>query len=256
MNSARPTCLAVALVAAFFLSCSVHLTAADTPSDGAAINTLADSEKAAGWKLLFDGKSTDGWHNYRKHDIGPGWQVVDGTLACVDTKRSGGDLVTDEKFDNFELVLEYNISKGGNSGVMFHVTDEGPTTWATGPEVQLFDNQQTGSHEEQLSGWLYQLYKPPVDPATGKPRDSTHPAGEWNDVRIIIAPEKCEVYMNGDKYYEFVLGSDDWNQRVAKSKFASMPGFGKAASGRIALQGDHGAVSFRNIKIRPIAAER
>ncbi len=202
-------------------------------------NTLTPEEKAAGWRLLFDGKTTDGWRNYRKDSISPNWKVVDGALTRV---GGAGDIITKDQFEAFELVLEYKISKGGNSGVMFHVTEEENTPWMTGPEIQIQDNKD--GHDPQKAGWLYQLYKPEID--------ATNPAGEWNQLRIIISPAKSEVYMNGKKYYEFVKGSDDWNQRVAKSKFASMPKFGKPTKGHIALQ-DHGnEVAFRNIKIREL----
>jgi hypothetical protein len=105
-------------------------------------------------------------------------------------------------------------------------------------------------------GWLYALYQPPIDPKTGKTLDSTKPVGQWNHVRLVISPEKCVHEINGVKYFEYVLGSDDFNARVAKSKFAKMPSFAKAASGFIALQGDHGSVSFRNIKVLPLAAKK
>lgn len=202
-------------------------------------NTLTPEEKAAGWRLLFDGKTTEGWRNYRKDSISPNWKVVDGALTRV---GGAGDIITKDQFEAFELVLEYKISKGGNSGVMFHVTEEENTPWMTGPEIQIQDNKD--GHDPQKAGWLYQLYKPEID--------ATNPAGEWNQLRIVISPTKSEVYMNGKKYYEFVKGSDDWNERVAKSKFASMPKFGKPTKGHIALQ-DHGnEVAFRNIKIREL----
>lgn len=205
-------------------------------------NTLSEEEKQAGWKLLFDGKTTDGWRNYKKESVGAGWKVVDGALSRVD--KGAGDIITDDKFGSFELSLEYNISKGGNSGLMYHVTEEEATPWRTGPEIQIQDNKD--GHDPQKAGWLYQLYKPDTD--------ATKPAGEWNQLRIVITPEKCEHYMNGVKYVEYVKGSDDWDQRVAKSKFAAFPKFGKATTGYICLQ-DHGnLVSFRNIKIRPISA--
>ena len=105
-------------------------------------------------------------------------------------------------------------------------------------------------------GWLYALYQPPIDPSTGKTLDATKPAGQWNEIRLLISPTKCEHVINGVKYFEYVLGSDDFLQRVAKSKFSRMPLFAKPSTGYIALQGDHGQVSFRNIKIRPIQAEK
>ncbi len=226
------------------------LRAAEAPATAAAapVNTLTDEEKKAGWKLLFDGKSTDGWHNFKKDTVNVGWQVKDGTLAVVDPKKAG-DLVTKDEFDWFELSLEYNISKGGNSGIMYHITNAGGAMWATGPEIQLQDNIEW--HDPELSGWLYALYKPPVDPKTNKPLDATKPPGEWNHVRVVITPEKCEHYMNGVKYFEYVLGSDDFKARVAKSKFGRMQTFAKFDKGFIGLQGDHGQVAFRNITSPP-----
>src|SRR6266571_3843563 len=137
---------------------------------------------------------------------------------------------------------------------MFHVTDEGGAALATGPEFQLEDNKEAA--DPIRCGWLYALYQPPNDPATGKPLDATKPVGEWNQIRLLISPEKCEHDINGVKYFEYVLGSKDFKARVAKSKFGSMPKFAKADSGYIALQGDHGQVAFRNIKIRSIEAPR
>jgi hypothetical protein len=181
--------------------------------------------------------------------------VKDGTLACVDPHRAG-DLATTGKYDWFELKLEYNIAEAGNSGIMFHVTDDGPAIWATGPEVQLEDNEKAG--DPQRCGWLYDLYRPPVDPKTGKPIDATKPVGEWNQVRIVIAPppQKSEVDINGVKYYDFVYNSPDFKERIAKSKFRDMPHFATSNSGYIGLQGDHGQVAFRNIKLRPIRTEQ
>jgi hypothetical protein len=213
-------------------------------------NTLSDSEKNAGWKLLFNGKNLDGWRNFKTNTIRPGWQVKDNILVCVDPKDAG-DLCTDEKFTWFELQLDYNISPAGNSGIMFHVTDEGHRAWATGPEVQLEDNEK--ARDPQRCGWLYALYQPPDDPKTGKPLDATKPAGEWNRIRLVINADKCEHYVNGVKYFDYVLGSEDFNARVAKSKFGKMPLFAKSNTGYVVLQGDHGEISFRNIKIRPLA---
>jgi len=219
----------------------------------AAENTLTDEEKAAGWKLLFDGKDLNGWHNFKREGVRSGWQVKDGALVCVDP-HNAGDIVTTEQFGWFELQLDYNISAGGNSGIMFHVTDEGGAAWATGPEFQLEDNAKAA--DPQRCGWLYALYQPPTDPKTDKPLDATKPAGEWNHVRLLISPEKCEHDINGVKYFEYVLGSEDFNDRVAKSKFGKMPKFAKSETGYLALQGDHGEVSFRNIKVRPIVVKK
>jgi hypothetical protein len=212
-------------------------------------NTLTDVEKAAGWQLLFDGKDFDGWHNFRRDGVRPGWEVKDGALTCVDP-RNAGDIVTSNQFSWFELQLDYNISHAGNSGIMYHIVNKGGAMWATGPEFQLEDN--TAAEDPVRCGWLYALYQPPIDPNTGKILDATKPVGEWNHVRLLITPTKCEHEINGVKYFEYVLHSADFNNRVAQSKFASMPNFAKSDIGFVGLQGDHGAISFRNIKIRPI----
>jgi hypothetical protein len=225
----------------FFL-CPLLLLAATSLSAAEPVaNTLTDAEKAAGWKLLFDGTTTTGWRNYKKDTLGPGWKVVDGAITRAG--NGAGDILTVDQYDAFEFTVDYNISKGGNSGLMFHVTETGGAPWMTGPEIQIQDNKD--GHDPQKSGWLYQLYS--------SEKDATKPPGEWNTLRILITPEKCEQSMNGVKYCEYVKGSDDWNARVAKSKFAKMADFGKPTKGFICLQ-DHGnPVSFRNIKIRPIS---
>jgi len=215
-------------------------------------NTLTDAEKAAGWKLLFNGKDFTGWHNFKRQDVRPGWEVKDGALVCADP-HNAGDIVTADQYDWYDLQLDYNISVAGNSGIMYHVTDAGGAAWATGPEFQLEDNKEAA--DRIRCGWLYALYQPPMDPATSKPLDATKPAGEWNHVRLLLTPEKCVHEINGVKYFEYVLGSEDFTNRVAKSKFAKMPNFAKSNIGYIALQGDHGRGSFRNIKLLPIAAK-
>ncbi|PHS01300.1 MAG: glycosyl hydrolase [Blastopirellula sp.] len=203
-------------------------------------NTLTKKEKEAGWQLLFDGKTMEHFRNYQKKDVSDGWVVKNG--AMVRNGKGAGDIITRKQYDSFELSLEYNISKAGNSGLMFHVTEEENTPWKTGAEIQIQDN--VDGHDPQKSGWLYQLYPAKVD--------ATKPVGEWNELRILITPAKCEQYMNGTKYCEYVKGSDDWNKRVAASKFGKMPKFGKATKGHIALQ-DHGdMVKYRNVKIRVV----
>jgi hypothetical protein len=219
----------------------------------AADNTLTAAEKAAGWKLLFDGSTLTGWSNFKTSDIKPGWQVRDGLLVCVDP-HNAGDIVTADQFGAFELQIDFKMGEGANSGIIYHVSDDGGAAWATGPEIQLEDNAKAA--DPQKCGWLYALYQPPVDPKTGKTLDTTKGAGEWNHLRVIISPDGCVHEMNGTKYVAYVIGSEDFNARVAKSKFGKMPGFAKSGSGRLALQGDHGEVSFRNIKIRPLDVKK
>ena len=211
-------------------------------------NSLSDSEKKAGWKSLFDGKTTKGWRNYKKQEISNGWKVKDGALTRAD--KGAGDIITTEKYEEFELSLEYKISKGGNSGIMFHVIEQAGPPWHSGPEIQIQDN--VDGHDPQKAGWLYQLYQPAIDPKTAKPIDATKSVGQWNHVNLVIAKDKCELNMNGIRYWTCKLGSPDWNERLAKSKFAKLEMFAKAGQGFICLQ-DHGdMVSYRNIKIRTL----
>ncbi len=128
-------------------------------------NVLTEQEKADGWQLLFDGTTLKGWHNFRLEGVAPGWQVTNGALVCVDPHHAG-DIVTEGQFGWFELQLDYNISPGGNSGIMYHVVDVGPAMWFSGPEFQLEDNAKAA--DPVRCGWLYGLYQPPIDPATGE----------------------------------------------------------------------------------------
>ena len=236
------------------LSACLSLSTVSAAENSDDANKLSTAEKKSGWKLLFDGKSTDGWRNYQKDSVSDGWKVKDGVLTRAE--KGAGDIITDDEFKYFELSLDYKISKEGNSGLMFHVTEEEKTPWRTGPEVQIQDN--VDGHDPQKAGWLYQLYKP-APPRTGteeeksKPADATRPAGEWNNLFLRIGPDRSEVVMNGIRYFRFNKGSADWDKRVAASKFSKFPKFGKAEKGHICLQDHNDLVSFRNIKIRKLA---
>ena len=252
MSLLKKTSLSLAVILS--LCVSSDILEAKVPANG-----LTQAEQRSGWKLLFDGKSADQWRNYRKDTLGDGWEIKDGSI--VRSSGGAGDIITKEQFQYFELSLQYRISKGGNSGIMFHVTEELDAPWQTGPEIQVQDN--IDGHDPQKAGWLYQLYKP-TKPDWAKmfeeqvgfkspdTDDSTLPVGAWNHVYLRIGPKKSEVQMNGVSYFYFNVGDDDWNERVAKSKFAKYPQFGKAGKGHICLQ-DHGnEVAYRNIKIRAI----
>ena len=226
------------------------------------VNQLSEAEKRGGWTLLFDGKTTNGWRNYRAEKISGGWVVRDGAIERVE--KNAGDIVTSEQYENFELSLEYRISRGGNSGVMFHVTEDGAQPWHSGPEVQVQDN--VDGRDPQKAGWLYQLYKP-MKPAWATQfenqvgfkgsdmDDATRPAGEWNLLYLRISPKQCEVAINGVSYYYFNKGDEEWNKRVAASKFAAFPNFGKASKGHICLQDHNDRVAYRNIKLRVLSAD-
>lgn len=232
------TSLRIAAFAVLTGFLSTQATAQD--AETTAMNTLTPAEQEQGWKLLFDGKTTTGWHNYQKETIRDGWKVIDGSL--VRAEKGAGDILTNDQYGAFELSIDFKISPGGNSGVIYHVKNTGKTPWQTGPEIQIQDNVK--GHDPQKSGWLYQLYPSDVD--------STKPAGQWNTLRVVITPEKCEHFMNGVKYCEYVKGSDDWKEKVAASKFSKFPGFGEASEGYLCLQDHNDEVAFRNIKIRPL----
>jgi hypothetical protein len=206
-------------------------------------NVLTDAERAAGWRLLFDGTLGPGasWRAYRGAQMPPGWAVKEGALVCV-RPAPGNDIVTREQFAWFELKVSVKADPGQNSGIMFHVSEDGAAPWQSGPEIQIYDAALRPGVE--TTGCLYQLYRPDAD--------AGRPAGEWQSLRLRVAPDRCWTELNGRRLYEFVLGSDDFNERVARSKFARYPGFGARGRGHIALQGDHGVVWFRDIKIREL----
>lgn len=222
-------------------------------------NTLSKQEKAEGWRLLFDGKTTNGWHNYGKEGIGSAWKVIDGTLVLDDSNRQenergysyipdGGDIVTDEEFENYELRLEWKISPCGNSGIMFNIleTEEYRLPWLTGPEIQVLDNacHSDAKYDTHRAGCLYDLI--PVSKETVKP------AGEWNSVRIVFDEGHLENWLNGEKVVETQMWTDAWDKMVSKSKFKRMKAFAKAKRGRIGLQDHNDKVWFRNIKIKAL----
>lgn len=235
-----------------------HASAPNTPAP----NTLTEAERVAGWELLFNGENFDGWRNYRGKGMSDGWTIKNG--AMVRTGDGAGDIVTKDEYANFELLIEYKISPGGNSGIMFHVTEDNPAPWHSGPEIQVQDDDN--AHDPQKAGWLYQLYQPGKarwkEKRSGTARAdeegrivATRPAGKWNQLYIRITDKQCAVNMNGYPYYTFDIGSKDWDKRVAASKFAQHEGFGEAGKGHICLQ-DHGnKVAYRNIKVRRLGAD-
>ena len=204
---------------------------------------LTPEEKAAGWKLLFDGKSLTGWRGFKTPTPSAGWKAVDGVLF---REAAGGDLLTNEEFGDFELSLEWKLEKGGNSGIFFRVIDDGDFAWWSGPEVQVLDNavHKDGKNPLTSAGSNYAVHAPL--------KDVTKPIGQWNAVRLVVKGAHVEHWLNGVKIVDYELWSPDWAKRVKASKFDKIPIYGKAKRGRIALQ-DHGdPVWYRNIKIRPL----
>ena len=216
---------------------------ADIPAESheKALNALTMAEKDEGWELLFDGESTQGWHNYLEEGI-TGWKVEGGILY---TEGGNGDIVTDKEFENFEFKLDWKIQDQGNSGVFYYVR-EAPKSLRihhTGPEYQiidddnypqkLMDNQKTGAISDLKAGSAIPSKVP----------------GVWNHTRILAHDGHVEHWFNGDKVAEAEMDSSEWKELVANSKFAAFE-YGKVLKGNIGLQ-DHGnPVAFRNIKIR------
>jgi len=211
------------------------------------LNTLTDQEKAAGWKLLFDGKTTQGWRAYRGKEVGDSWHVEDGALVLKPgSGKHGGDIVTTDEYDNFELVFEWKISPGGNSGVMYRVAETRGAPYETGVEYQILDNAKhpDGRKPKTSAASAYDLYAPM--------KEMTKPVGEWNQSKIVVNMDHVEHWLNGEKVVEFAFGSDDWNKHLKASKFKSMKHFAKEMKGHIDLQ-DHGnEVAYRNIKLLPL----
>ncbi len=216
-------------------------------------NTLSPKEKNNSWELLFDGQTTNGWHTYGRQVAGKSWKVEDGVLHLDAASKKqfttpeGGDLATDQEFDNFDLKLEWKISKNGNSGVMIYVMDDAvkyPEPYYTGPEMQVLDNNghPDGKIYKHHAGDLYDLI--------ASPKDASKPVGEWNYVEIISRNGKLDFYLNGEHTVNTTMWNDNWRKLVAGSKFKAWPDFGTFKKGRIDLQ-DHGDdVWFRNIKIK------
>lgn len=223
---------------AFALGFGLALLAMSAP---AAENTLSAAEKAAGWKLLFDGKTTAGWRGFKAPAPDAGWQARDGALS-PDPKASK-DIMTKAMFGDFELAFEWKISPKGNSGVMFHVAEAGDETYWSGPEYQVLDNAR-GERPPFRAGGLYALYAPSVD--------VPKPVGEFNQSRILVKGGKVEHWLNGVKVAAYDMASPDFKARVAASKFNAWPQFAAAPTGHIALQNHGDPVWYRNLKIRPL----
>jgi len=218
-------------------------------------NTLTKAEINEGWKLMFDGKSTNGWHTYGKETIGSAWQVKDNTLMLDASNKQdwqvkgGGDIIFDEQFDNFIFQVDWKISKGGNSGIMLYINEDKAKfefPWNTGPEMQILDN---GAHADakiykHRAGDLYDLI-----PSS---KEMAKPPMEWNHVEIKSINGKLDFFLNGQNVVSVQMWGDEWKKLILGSKFKDMEGFGTYKLGKIGLQ-DHGNdVWFKNIKIRKL----
>lgn len=235
------------------------LAAAPTPA-----NTLSDAEKAAGWRLLWDGQTATGWRAAKTESFPRrGWQMSNGVLTVLPSdggeSTGGGDIISQERFSEFELLVDFKITEGANSGIKYFVQPNlrpidkvtgKPTAVgsAIGLEFQILDDvrhpdAKLGKNGNRTIGSLYDLIPAAAD-------KKTNPIGEWNTARIVVTGPHVEHWLNGQKVLEYERGSEAYRKIVAGSKYKDIPEFGEWADGHILLQ-DHGnLVSFRNIKIR------
>jgi len=214
-------------------------------------NKLTDEEIKQGWRLLFDGKTTTGWRSFQEEKVLDGWKVKNGELIALGKGADiGGDIISEEQFDNFELYLEWKISEGGNSGIFYQVVEEGyDAVYYTGPEYQLIDNV---GFPEKLEDWQQAGANYAMHPAQNV---ELKPVGEYNSTRIIVNGTHVEHWLNGKKIVEFEQWTNTWKAAVANSKWKDYPDYALAKKGHLALQ-DHGNIIwFRNIKIREIKNE-
>ncbi|MCS7046875.1 MAG: DUF1080 domain-containing protein [Gemmataceae bacterium] len=217
------------------------------------VNRLSDEEKSAGWRLLFDGQTTAGWRGYKAKAMPASWRVENGSLLSRHQPgQSSGDIITADQFDDFELIIDWKMTKGGNSGVFYRATEEYQHAWQSGPEFQILDNQHhiDGLNPLSSAGACYAVFAPA--------KDVTKPLGQWNRARILANGKHVEHWLNGEKLLEYDIGSNRWLGHVKTSKFfASAYGqstWGRSLKGHVGLQDYGGAIEFRNIKIRPLNA--
>ncbi|CAM4045863.1 DUF1080 domain-containing protein [Gillisia hiemivivida] len=234
----------------------VEVAEVDVP---AKVNELSQEEKDEGWKLLFDGKTTEGWRGYNKDSFpSQGWVVEDGAIKVQGTgsgEAGGpGDIIYDEQFKDFELTLEWKVSEGGNSGIFYLAQEiEGEPIYTSAPEMQILDNDKhpdarLGTDGNRQAGSLYDLI--PAKPQNAKP------VGEWNKISILVYRGTVVHNQNGENVVEYHLWTDKWKEMVKNSKFKDWENFlnagGEDKQGFIGLQ-DHGDdVWFRNIKIKKL----
>ena len=202
------------------------------------VGFLSNSE----WTVLFDGKTVKGLRGYKQSGFPDSWEVVDGTLKTI--PGHGMDLISEEVYKNFELELEWKVPKGGNSGIFYFATEEGDYIWQSALEMQVVDDEKhiDGKNTLTSAGALYAMIAPSAN--------VVKPVGEFNQVRIKVKNNHVEHWLNGTKIVEYVYGSDMMWDLVEKSKFNKMPLFAKASEGHIGLQGDHGLIWYKNIRIR------
>lgn len=245
MRSSYLSLIAAGLLAA----CSAPKTEEATSQD-----TLTVAAPVEEWISLFDGQTFNGWSKYGGGEVGKAWKIENGEFYLDASNKDkweegdGGDIVTNEEFENFHFKTEWKISPNGNSGIIFlvHESPEYSNTYHTGPEMQVLDNN--GHPDAKIishrAGDLYDLIV--------SSQETVKPVGEWNQAEVILNQGKLDLILNGVTVVSTTLWTPEWDALVAGSKFKDMPGFGKYKKGKIALQ-DHGdVVHYRNVMIKKL----
>lgn len=225
----------------------IFLTALALPVFAAEPNTLTGQEKADGFKLIFDGKSLDGFRNFKKDTVNEKWQIKDGAITL--TAKGGGDLLTKDQYANFEFRFEFKIAPEGNSGIMWRSSENGRAPYETGPEYQILDSRSQTAYQHEvkrgnLAGAFYD-----IKPATP---EQSKPAGEWNEGSIRVDGTKITLTINGHVTADVDTSTDEWKELLAKSKFAKWEKFNKEPKGHLVFQ-DHGdVVAFRSLRVKEL----
>lgn len=247
------TCLVLVTIGMGSCQRKAHIEKGLTDTTTIAENILTEAERSDGWELLFDGSSLSGWKRYNKDSVGNLWTVQNGAIVChaqSEHENNEGSLLTTRQFGNFDLILEWKISTGGNSGILYHVNEkpEYKSDYETGPEYQLLDDlgwKGEALKPEQKCGSYYDMYAANAD-------KNILPAGEWNTARIVYNNGHVEHWMNGKKVVEFNETDAAFTERYKKSKWVNYPAWNSFKQGSISLQEHNDPVYFRNIKIKQL----
>ncbi|GEO09331.1 3-keto-disaccharide hydrolase [Segetibacter aerophilus] len=212
-------------------------------------NTLTPSEKKTGWKLLFDGKSLNGWRAYQNKETNS-WSAKDGVMYCkgssTDKSDLRADMITDKQYENFDLSVDWKISPQGNSGILYLVTEEFKAAYLSGPEYQIIDDL---NFPQKLEDWQKTGANYAMDPA---PTAAPNPVGQWNTTRIVVNKGHVQHWLNGKKLLDFQMWTDEWKKKKTEGKWKDAPGYGMSKKGHIGLQ-DHGSEAwFKNLKIKEL----
>jgi hypothetical protein len=229
------------VISAIMLSSYTYMAAKD--------NTLTPSEIKTGWKLLFDGKSLNGWRAYQ-NKASNSWSVKEGILYCkgssTDKSDMRADMITDKQYENFDLSVDWKISPQGNSGILYMVTEDFKAAYLSGPEYQIIDDL---NFPQKLEDWQKTGANYAMDPA---PTAAPNPVGQWNTTRIVVDKGHVQHWLNGKKLLDFRMWTDEWKKKKTEGKWKDAPGYGISKKGHIALQ-DHGSEAwFKNIKIKEL----